>query len=402
MSTPLDKTRPLTASDFPTVSRREADFQKALCAWLGPLNSRGGAVLDELCCALTNELETPVTWSNLRGQTGLCTAEVGREAAWNFRVVCTPGGGLAHQTLGGSLDLSLALAVVDTSVARAPHERQNIRPLSPWEQGILWAWCARVTAFLTSLGGPHFQLIPEHQRALVSANPPSVANPSEPNTEATWSAIAVDLSCAGQRGVLRLIWQETKATPPAPVAPRPKDSWWLRSGLTVPLRWELARLTLTAGDLAKLEPGSVVVGGTLATKPPLLWLSLGGRRAVSACPVSGALPDQHFVVQPSDDQQSSNLLDFEAVAKENTMSSQSTSPSLVDPAVLENAPVSVVVELGELSLPLARLASLQPGDILDLQAPLSGPVSLRMGNQLLARGELVALEGHLGVRILSA
>ncbi|MGE3818533.1 MAG: FliM/FliN family flagellar motor switch protein [Isosphaeraceae bacterium] len=62
-------------------------------------------------------------------------------------------------------------------------------------------------------------------------------------------------------------------------------------------------------------------------------------------------------------------------------------------------PVTLVIELGRVNLPLSRVADLQPGDVLDLQRHSREPVELTSGGRAVARGELVQIDDELGVRV---
>ena len=62
-------------------------------------------------------------------------------------------------------------------------------------------------------------------------------------------------------------------------------------------------------------------------------------------------------------------------------------------------PVTLTVELGRVNLTLARLADLQPGDVIELGRHSREPVELTSGGRLVARGELVQIDTELGVRV---
>jgi type III secretion protein Q len=68
-------------------------------------------------------------------------------------------------------------------------------------------------------------------------------------------------------------------------------------------------------------------------------------------------------------------------------------------AQLAVVPTAVVAELASFSVPLGDLAGLVPGEILRTGAPIGSNVSLRVGGRVHARGELVDVEGEIGVRI---
>ena len=68
--------------------------------------------------------------------------------------------------------------------------------------------------------------------------------------------------------------------------------------------------------------------------------------------------------------------------------STTSSGSEPSPAAALDVPVTLVVELGRVNLPLSRLADLKTGDVVEL-ARHSPPVELTSGGRLVARGELV-------------
>jgi type III secretion system YscQ/HrcQ family protein len=67
-------------------------------------------------------------------------------------------------------------------------------------------------------------------------------------------------------------------------------------------------------------------------------------------------------------------------------------------AVLD-APIVVRVELGAVSMRARDWAELRPGDVIETGHRIAEPVVLRVAGRAVARGELVRIEGELGVRI---
>lgn len=63
-------------------------------------------------------------------------------------------------------------------------------------------------------------------------------------------------------------------------------------------------------------------------------------------------------------------------------------------------PVVLEVELARVEVTLAELARLEPGGILPLALDRRGLVTLRAGERAVARGELVDVDGAVGVRII--
>ncbi|HZH56873.1 MAG TPA: type III secretion system cytoplasmic ring protein SctQ [Burkholderiaceae bacterium] len=71
-----------------------------------------------------------------------------------------------------------------------------------------------------------------------------------------------------------------------------------------------------------------------------------------------------------------------------------------EPLDLDAVPVRLSFDLGDRTVSLAELRCLQPGAVFDLQRPLSdGPVMIRANGALVGTGELVDLDGRIGVRV---
>jgi len=87
------------------------------------------------------------------------------------------------------------------------------------------------------------------------------------------------------------------------------------------------------------------------------------------------------------------LLDVEA-----TMPSPNQDQTATSEVVLD-APLVVRVEMGAVTLTAGEWAALGPGDVIALGRRLHEPVLLRVAGAEIARGELVDIEGELGVRI---
>jgi type III secretion protein Q len=118
-------------------------------------------------------------------------------------------------------------------------------------------------------------------------------------------------------------------------------------------------------ELAALGPGDVVVLDPPAAREDALVLPGGAR-------VRGRLED--------------STLHVEEV--------------VVDPRTAQ-LPIRLEVELARIELPLSELARLEPGTALPLALDRRGLVTLRVGERAVARGELVDVDGVVGVRVLS-
>ncbi len=68
-------------------------------------------------------------------------------------------------------------------------------------------------------------------------------------------------------------------------------------------------------------------------------------------------------------------------------------------ALLKDIPVTITVVLGRTSLPLGKLFTLGRGGIIDLNYTAGEPVEILINNKPVARGEVVAVNEELAVRI---
>ncbi|MFH1131738.1 MAG: FliM/FliN family flagellar motor C-terminal domain-containing protein, partial [Pseudomonadota bacterium] len=68
-------------------------------------------------------------------------------------------------------------------------------------------------------------------------------------------------------------------------------------------------------------------------------------------------------------------------------------------ALAEELPIELVAEIGRLQLSGKQALELGPGDVVTLDRPVTAGVELRVGNRLIAKGELVDVEGEAGIRL---
>lgn len=167
----------------------------------------------------------------------------------------------------------------------------------------------------------------------------------------------------------------------------------LRLGLPV----VVARTTMDRAAIAGLAPGDVVLlDGAHVT------VDAGGRIAGSAALVAPRaergigcdLADGDRLVVRGD------LEAFGWAASEDTSMSETTNPTVTS-AALEDAPVVVRVEVGTVEMTAGAWSELCPGDVVSLGRRLGDPAVLRVAGAPVARGELVQIDGEIGVRILA-
>ena len=69
--------------------------------------------------------------------------------------------------------------------------------------------------------------------------------------------------------------------------------------------------------------------------------------------------------------------------------------------LLGDVPLQLTVELARLPMTADAVVALRVGQVVDLQRTATEPVELSVNGKVVARGELVEIEGQLGVRVQS-
>jgi type III secretion system YscQ/HrcQ family protein len=170
--------------------------------------------------------------------------------------------------------------------------------------------------------------------------------------------------------------------------------------ITVALSLEVAVTDLAAKEVASLAVGDAIVfDGTAAlpaefTSPWPIRVTVGGYAAPAL--LGG---DAKLALQAGFDPIPS--LGGESLGgKEIAMEGSGTSVDAV--AVLAAAPVEVVAELGRITLRGDEVLGLAPGTVLAFPGSVTGAVPivrLRVAGEIWAEGELVDVDGALGVRV---
>lgn len=72
----------------------------------------------------------------------------------------------------------------------------------------------------------------------------------------------------------------------------------------------------------------------------------------------------------------------------------------IDPDLIGSVEVALEAVLGSTTMSVAELMKLDKGSTVELESSLARDVELRLNGMAVARGELVAVGDHYGVRIL--
>jgi flagellar motor switch/type III secretory pathway protein FliN len=280
---------------------------------------------------------------------------------------------LVRDGLAGRIEVDafLALSLVRATLgAPAP---LAVRPLGPSERGVL---AAVVAAALLGLGA-----------SAIETSPWSPA-------QLSGDQVQVELGVEGEvasgrvRLALPLAWLEAPG----------RAGLLAGAGLiATELRLELARTSLdrlafagaSAGDALVFE-GVSAPDGTSAW-PCLIWI--GAHRAAGEVLPGGELRRTGaFVV--GQEERGTDMTGQDDGIKGAAADAEEAR------AVLAAAPVEIVAELGRVSLRGDEVMGLVRGAVLPLGPRRRDLVTLRVGDRLWARGELVTLDDQLGVRLV--
>ncbi|MEZ4404557.1 MAG: FliM/FliN family flagellar motor switch protein [Kofleriaceae bacterium] len=149
--------------------------------------------------------------------------------------------------------------------------------------------------------------------------------------------------------------------------------------------------TLVAGRGARLPPvrAAIVAAAGWIAGPRLA--ELAGGDVVVVGPPAAALGLARGCVAATLDRATGRL----------TVTGPYRRDAMPDPLDLlsQDLRVPLAVVVGEVEVSARQLLELGPGQVITLAGPVGGPVELRAGARLIGRGELVVVDGDLGVRV---
>jgi flagellar motor switch/type III secretory pathway protein FliN len=227
----------------------------------------------------------------------------------------------------------------------------------------------------------------------VSAGSATELQATLPGPDEDWAAIALTVSVGDDAYVARLLLSTRRAR----AAP---DPTWTRRELAalgaMPLSLPLVAAVFcsTASDVASLARGDAIV--------PLEWplaRTSNGSGWTGMLLLAAPAASTGVVTELSDDGRLMLRGDPQGLwAGEAEMVESDESSALV--TAVGDIPIVVRVEIGEAYMAAREWATLQRGDVIALGRRIGERVILRVGGVAVATGELVEIEGDVGVRIV--
>lgn len=278
------------------------------------------------------------------------------------------------QRLAIELDPTLAGHAIDRALgASAPEPRLAPGPVTDGERGTL--------AYLAALALQHaasFKVIG------VVTTLPALAHALGPDAQGTMFAIPARVELGTVVGWARLWIPPSRAATAAEAALDPT--------LPITLALDAGIATLAARDVAALQIGDVVIPDGWTARPE------GGRwrGELLAAAMHGG---PRWLLAASDEVTLSRLEPAPAAATARIEGN--TAMSTAAKSSVSEVPVELSVEIGRLALTAGELSALAPGAVVVTGIAAGSVVSLRSGSRVVARGELVVVDGELGIRIQS-
>lgn len=176
---------------------------------------------------------------------------------------------------------------------------------------------------------------------------------------------------------------------------------------SVEMKVEAGRMELSADDIASLEIGDIIIlehhqltltpNGPEGTISAHVGAGRHGGLQGRLVPSEGQLKFHisQIIVQ---EQPIETPMTDEPIEESDSQEPQDNLPETE--GLLRDIDAPVVIELGRLQMNAAQVTRLKSGQILRLPRNANDPVDLVVNDKLFARGELVEIDGELGVRLV--
>ncbi len=319
------------------------------------------------------------------------------------------GCGASEHKILADLDPSIATLCIDRLLGGNGDVGRIQRPLTEIEEGVLSFILLKAMGFVhdgwetgqeLALTLDRFASRLEELQAII-------------DTEPGYHAVALSLSVGKKVGYLRVLipdslitthFQQLVAQSGGPQAEQQhmRTVFAALGEREVTGRVEVAQLDLGPDDIADLEVGDIVI-----LESHQLALGPQGLKGMAFVKV-GLGKNGGLKAQIESDGDRSRLVVADIVVQEEPAESQMADSgedqgedNLPETeGLLRDVPAPVVVELGRIRMNTAQVIRLRQGQILRLPRGPNDPVDLVVNGKVFARGELIEVDGELGVRLL--
>ncbi len=338
----------------------------------------------------------------------------------------------------GLLEVEIGLAhwAIDTLLG-GTGEAVGLRPLTDIEEGVM---TFVVLETLKALAPSLDSSLPKLRLETIA---PSLEEAmSVLNEEETLAVVQLKAIFGGHTGYVRLFIPESVLA----VAEPPPDALVRRqrraidavehasrlSNVKVWLRAEIAQVEISAGDLSQLRERDVVLVDGLSARPDQgqggtaklkLGLARTGYLAADIAIESDRYLATVTAIEIGEPPPPGGPIEGEAQAEGEAEGAEveeralgegpdeSTNPGAEradmeegqaeGADLLNDVPLQIAVEIGRLPITAEEVVSIKVGHVFDLNRQVGEPLDLSVNGKIVARGELVEIEGNLGIRIVS-
>jgi type III secretion protein Q len=178
----------------------------------------------------------------------------------------------------------------------------------------------------------------------------------------------------------------------------PTTPWTSGDDLILHLPVVMAETAITLGEIDKLDLGDVILLANTASQDiSQVRLAISSSEAIIA-----RIDGQKLTVARGGKSMSTNDAATGAKAAPSSKSAATPPPSepVVSAASLEEVPLKIVFDLGDIELSIADLKALVPGQVINLARDPGNAVRVSVNGRRIGAGEIVEIEGRLGVRII--
>ncbi len=284
-----------------------------------------------------------------------------------------------------------------------------LRTLSNIETGVIEFLVLRIIRAMSETMAGYSAMTLRLEQLLVQGgqslkHPEAIAEPADPVLQLTARLTVADLLSYIRLYLPYKLLQDTADRQISQANQIDLLERWLPSVSSVKTEMvaELGEIRLTLQELSSLEPSDIILlqgvslrysAGELAGEVQMR-LGIQGAGCFSGDIIYEASSVKvilnRFAITPRAHPQQKGV----------SMSSDQETSLSESAEFVQSVPVTIVVELGRRSMTIADVSRLRLGQIIDLQRIPSEPVDLTIDGRVIGKGELVDVDGDLGVRIL--
>ncbi len=308
------------------------------------------------------------------------------------------------------VELPLAHRAIELMLGGAG-EAVGLRPLTDLEEGML---TYVVLETLKVLGPGLDPGLPRLRLESVARGHAEVAG--LPGEDERLAVVQLRAAFGAQGGTVRLFLPETLVAQAAPPGAAPARRARRRAaakahaarlaGVRAPARVEVGLVEIAAGELDQVQEGDVILVDRLTFRPGReeagtarlkLGLARGGCAELAVRQEAGRVTATvtGFSGPPPEDPGEPQSTP-EGVRARSSVESDADGSDLMN-----DIPLQLSVELARLSITAEEVLAMKVGQVFDLDRTSASGLDLSVNGRVVGRGELVEIDGNLGVRIVS-